>query len=128
MTIESRTFCSDTQRPLKRDAASLLCAEEQSALAKPPLEGGVSSGVCVWLGASLSFAQSSYQFRIQMTSSFSVASSGQLLSSELGGERWQLGGPSSQMLLVGWEGGNKADTCATKERVLLSWTEAPDTG
>ena len=39
-----------------------------------------------------------------MTSSFSVASSGQLLNSELGGERWQLGGPSSHMLPVGWEG------------------------
>lgn len=63
-------------KPLKCDATLSLCAEEQRPLANALLEEQVSSGVCGWVGASLSFAQNNYQYGIQMTSSSTAASGG----------------------------------------------------
>lgn len=63
-----------------------------------------------------------------MTSSSTAASGGGLLNSELGRERRWIGLVflALRKLLVGWEGGNNADTRVTNKRVLLSWMETQD--
>lgn len=123
MTVKSRTFRSDTQRQRVRGSRSntrlLACpASRTEPHGHLCPEGSPSSGVAEWLGALLSFAQSDYQFGIQMNSSFLPSC----------GERLPGPAPAPRVAPAWQESGEEPDTLSTKEKVLWVQGEAAGTG
>lgn len=104
-------------QPLKRKAAHPSCLQSRAPWPLVPWKGGRSSGVDGWLGPLLSFAQSDYQFEIQMNSSFLPA------------ERDCPAVAPALRVAPAWQKSREEpDPLSTKEKVLWAQREAPDTG